>query len=127
MPYRASDLAPNATGDREWGFGFAFGGIVPLHSHILAEMFRLRAHGAILGIISFSIGVGSCVGPVFTGYVYDLVGSYSIPFIVCGAVAAISGLLVLFVRPLSERPVEPSAVDKDLIPQPPEPPFIPTM
>jgi len=102
-------------------FGFVFGGIVPLYSHILAELFGLRAHGAILGIIGFSIGVGSCVGPVFTGYVYDFVGSYSIPFVVCSVAAAISGLLILFVRPL------PISIPEDATQRPPEPPFIPTM
>ena len=108
-------------------FGFTFGGIVPLYSHIIAELFGLRAHGAILGIIGFSIGLGSAVGPVFTGYVYDVVGSYTIPFIVCGAAAAISALLVLFVKPLPDRPPEPVPVTEDLIRRPPEPPFIPTM
>jgi len=108
-------------------FGFTFGGIVPLYSHIVAELFGLRAHGAILGIIGFSIGLGSAVGPVFAGYVYDLVGSYAIPFAVCSVAAAVSGLLVLFVRPLPDRPQEPVPVDEDLIRRPPEVPFIPTM
>ena len=81
----------------------------------------------ILGIIGFSIGLGSAVGPVFTGYVYDVVGSYSIPFVVCGVAAAISALLVLFVKPLPDRPQEPVPVDEGLTRRPPEPPFIPTM
>jgi len=119
---------------QQWGvfafavvFGFAFGGIAPLYSHMVAELFGLRAHGAILGIIGFSIGLGSAVGPVFTGYVYDVVGSYTIPFIVCGVAAAISALLVLFVKPLPDRPQEPVPVDEGLTRRPPEPPFIPTM
>ena len=74
-----------------------------MYSHFVAELFGLRAHGAILGIVGFCIGLGSAIGPVFTGYVYDLVGRYTIPFAICGVVAAISGLLILFVKPLSER------------------------
>ncbi|MBN1857165.1 MAG: MFS transporter [Dehalococcoidia bacterium] len=123
-----------STVTQSWGvfafacvFGFSFGGIVPLYSHIVAELFGLRAHGAILGIVGFSIGLGSAIGPVFTGYVYDVVGSYAIPFAVCGAAAAISGLLILFVKPLPDRTQEPVLVVEDSKRRPPEPPFIPTM
>jgi OFA family oxalate/formate antiporter-like MFS transporter len=108
-------------------FGFTFGGIVPLYSHIVAELFGLRAHGAILGVIGFSIGVGSAVGPVFTGFMYDRLGSYTIPFIVCGIAAAIAGVLILFVRALPDRSVGTVSIEEDLRRRPPEPPFIPTM
>jgi MFS family permease len=81
-------------------FGFAFGGIVPLNSHIVAEMFGLRAHGALLGATGISIGIGGALGPVFTGHCYDVLGSYTLPFVVCGVVAAASALLTSLVRPL---------------------------
>jgi MFS family permease len=84
-------------------FGFAFGGIVPLNSHIVAELFGLRAHGAVLGVIGFTIGLGSAIGPVFTGYCYDLLGSYTFPFLCCGSVAAASALLISLVKPLAGR------------------------
>ncbi len=85
-------------------FGFAYGGIVPLYSHIVATLFGLRAHGAILGAITFSVGIGSAFGPVFTGYCYDVMGSYTVPFLVCGAGAALSALLTALVRPLVKLP-----------------------
>ena len=85
-------------------FGFAFGGIVPLHSHIVAHLFGLRSHGAILGTIGCSIGIGSAIGPVLTGYCYDLLGSYVVPFAFCGGVAAACALLTLLVRPLAATP-----------------------
>jgi len=84
-----------------FAFGFAYGGIVPLYSHIVAELFGLRAHGAILGTITFSVGVGSAIGPVFTGYCYDQFGSYLIPFVTCGVVAAGAALMTSLVKPLS--------------------------
>jgi MFS family permease len=82
-------------------FGFSYGGIVPLYSHIVATLFGLRAHGAILGTITFSVGIGSAIGPVFTGYCYDLQGAYVTPFAVCGAVAVAGALLTVLVRPLT--------------------------
>jgi MFS family permease len=85
-------------------FGFSYGGIVPLYSHIVATLFGLRAHGAILGTITFSVGIGSAIGPVFTGYCYDVLGSYVTPFTVCGVVAVGGALLTALVRPLITGP-----------------------
>ena len=100
-----------ATARDAWGifasaslFGFAFGGIVPLNSYIVAELFGLRAHGAILGAFGLSIGIGSAIGPVFTGYCYDVLASYVVPFASCGGVAAVSALLLSLVGPLSAKP-----------------------
>lgn len=81
-------------------FGFAYGGIIPLYSNIVADLFGLRSHGAILGAVTFSVGIGSAIGPVFTGYCYDVLGSYLIPFATCGAVAAAAAVLTAVVRPL---------------------------
>jgi MFS family permease len=84
-----------------FAFGFAFGGIVPLNSHIVAELFGLRAHGAVLGATGLSIGIGGSLGPVFTGYCYDVLASYTVPFITCGVVSAVAALLTCLVNPLS--------------------------
>ncbi len=81
-------------------FGFSFGGIVPLNSHIVAELFGLRAHGAVLGATGISIGIGGSFGPVFTGYCYDVLASYTVPFVVCGIVTAAAALLMCLVKPL---------------------------
>ncbi len=82
-------------------FGFAYGGVVPLESYRAAELFGLRAHGAILGAIVFSVLIGSAGGPALAGYGFDLLGSYTIPFTVCGVIAALAALLTFFVKPLS--------------------------
>ncbi len=87
-------------------FGFAFGGIVPLNSHIVAELFGLRAHGAVLGLTGFSIGAGSAIGPVFTGYCYDVLGSYMFPFLCCAGVAAAAAVLIVAVKPLVPAPAQ---------------------
>jgi len=90
-------------------FGYAYGGIVPLYSHIVAELFGLRSHGEILGAITFTVGIGSAIGPVFTGYCYDVLGSYVIPFSVCGGAAATSALLTALLRPLTPGSVATDA------------------
>ena len=62
-------------------------------SNTVAEFFGLRAHGGILGMLVCFIGIGSAMGPVVTGYLFDLLGSYFVPFAVCGATAALSAAL----------------------------------
>lgn len=84
-------------------FGFAYGGVVPLESYRAAELFGLRAHGTILGAIVFSVLMGSAVGPALAGYGFDLLGSYTIPFAVCGVIAALATFLTLFVKPLTSQ------------------------
>jgi len=82
-------------------FGFVYGGTIPLFSHTVAELFGLRAHGVILGTITCSIGIGSALGPVVTGYGFDLLGSYTWSFIICGAVTGVATVLALCLRPVS--------------------------
>ncbi len=81
-------------------FGFVYGGTVPLFSHAVAELFGLRAHGVILGIITCSVGIGSAVGPVVTGYGFDLFGNYTLSFAIGGGVTAVATILALLVRPV---------------------------
>ncbi|NLE96282.1 MAG: MFS transporter [Dehalococcoidia bacterium] len=96
-------------------FGFGFGGVVPLNSHIVAELFGLRAHGAILGATGLGIGLGSATGPVFTGWCYDALGSYSVPFLVCSGFAVASGLLVSLIKPVTQTVGE--TVTKSAVPR----------
>ena len=82
-------------------FGFMYGGVVPQFSNRVAELFGLRAHGAILGVVVLCDAFGSGAGPVITGLGYDLLKSYTIPFAICGGVAAVSALLSSIVKPVS--------------------------
>ena len=66
-------------------FGIGFGGIGAIISPVVAELFGLRAHGAVLGTITLSWAVGSAVGPIVAGRVFDTVGSYSSAFMVFAA------------------------------------------
>jgi MFS family permease len=84
-------------------FGLAYGGTVPQFSNRVAELFGLRAHGAVLGVIVFGVALGSALGPAFTGYGYDRLSSYEIPFVICGVVVALAALLSCLVKPLPAK------------------------
>ena len=77
-------------------FGFAYGGLVVLELPITAELFGLRAHGAIFGIIHFGATTGGAISPLLTGRIFDITGNYQLAFLVFAAVSFIG--LMLSVR-----------------------------
>ncbi len=83
-------------------FGFAYGGLVSTQSPIIADLFGMRSHGVILGVIVSIITCGAAVGPVMAGAIFDVTGSYNIAFIVC-LVFSISGIILsLLLKPVTE-------------------------
>ena len=60
--------------------GFAHGGFFALIAPILADYFGTRDQGVILGIVIFISNVGSAIGPVLAGYIFDVTGSYQVMF-----------------------------------------------
>lgn len=81
-------------------FGFGWGGMVTSQSPIIADLFGMRSHGVILGVIVSTITFGSAIGPVVAGAIYDTSDSYTAAFIVCVAFAVIGIILSLLLRPV---------------------------
>ncbi len=63
-------------------FGFAMGGIIVLLPMVVGQFFGLRAFGIIMGIISFSQAIGSAIGAIMSGFIYDKFGSYEYALVV---------------------------------------------
>ncbi|MBC8179431.1 MAG: MFS transporter [Deltaproteobacteria bacterium] len=81
-------------------YGFAHGGFFTVMSPAIAELFGTGSHGAIFGVVLFSGMIGGAIGPLLTGRVFDVTGSYHTAFIFLIG-AAIAGLiLITFLRPL---------------------------
>jgi MFS family permease len=74
-------------------FGFGYGGITVSHSPLIAELFGLRSLGLIFGVLDISVMGGGAVGPLLTGYIFDVTGSYRIAFQIC-AIIAFSGIIL---------------------------------
>ena len=81
-------------------YGFAHGGLFTVMSPTVAELFGIGSHGAIFGIVLFSGMIGATIGPVLTGRLFDLTGSYQTAFIVLTGVAVSGLILITFLRPL---------------------------
>ena len=59
----------------------------------IPDIFGLRALGGIMGLMTLGWRAGAAVGPAAAGFLYDLVGSYRVPFGAAPVVVALSWLL----------------------------------
>ncbi len=75
-------------------YGFTHGGLFTVVSPIVAELFGMREHGKIFGLVVFFGTLGS-VMPVLTGSVFDHYGSYFIAFCLLAIMAFVGFLLSL--------------------------------
>jgi MFS family permease len=77
-------------------FGFSYGGFPSLHPLVFAELFGVRSLGVILGLSILAVSLGIGIGSFLTGRIYDTTGSYSLAFLISGAVMVI-GLIAAFI------------------------------
>lgn len=83
-------------------FGFSYGGLVTIQSLLVADLFGLRAHGLIFGVLTFIVTIGGGIGPLVAGYIFDLSSSYYILFLVFLAVSATGFVLISLLRPTAD-------------------------
>jgi MFS family permease len=84
-------------------YGLGSIGVTPLESTITAELFGIKAHGAILGLVSAGFTVGGAVGPLLSGYWFDRNGNYQLSFLICAVAGALGLILLLALRPLNKH------------------------
>jgi MFS family permease len=83
-------------------FGLGWGGIIPTRPSLQAEVFGLRAFGAIQGLV-FTVGtIGGLIGPVFAGFMYDQTESYRLSFVILAAFGFLAAPLILTLQRHSE-------------------------
>ncbi len=83
-------------------YGFAHGGFFTVVSPTVAELFGIRAHGAIFGGILFFGTIGAATGPIVAGRIFDVTGSYAWAFTGLAVMGALG--LALAVSLPSRRP-----------------------
>jgi MFS family permease len=86
-------------------YGFAHGGLFTVMSPTVAELFGTGSHGLLFGMVLFSGTIGGSVGPLMTGYIFDLTGSYRAAFIVLTALAIMGLVLIILLRPPNRRSI----------------------
>jgi MFS family permease len=61
-------------------FGAGFAAADTMITRIVPDVFGLRAIGGIMGILNLGWRTGAALGPAVAGFVYDVTGSYTVPF-----------------------------------------------
>ena len=84
-------------------FGFGYGASATVQSPLAADLFGLRAHGVILGIISFSSTTGGAIGPILAGHIFDITGSYHLAFLIFITLAVVNLILISLLRPTNKE------------------------
>lgn len=82
-------------------FGAGFAATDTVVAKVIPEVFGMRALGAIMGVLTLGWRCGAALGPALAGFLYDLTGSYRIPF----GLAPLGVLLswILFVLATTQR------------------------
>ena len=78
--------------------GFSQGGVGSSQSPLIASLFGLRSHGLIFGFLGFGSTFGAAVGPLLTGFLFDLTGSYDWALLMCAAASLISLVFAFFIE-----------------------------
>ena len=79
-------------------FGMGLGGGAVLIPLLVGERFGLRAFGKILGLVMISATLGAAAGPIVTGRIFDLMGSYDLAFILHIVSMGAAAVAVHFLR-----------------------------
>jgi MFS family permease len=83
-------------------FGFGQGGLATMESPIVAHIYGIRAHGAILGLVFFIDTFGGALGPFLTGYIFDTTHFYSPAFIACIILNVVCLVSIVLLRPAAK-------------------------
>lgn len=84
-------------------YGIAHGGFFTSISPLVAEVFGIRSHGALFGIVAFSGTIGGSIGPITAGYIFDITGNYTVVFWIITTIAVFGLGLIACLRPLAKE------------------------
>ena len=83
--------------------GLLLRGLDPPVTALIGDTFGLRSIGIIMGTLNIAWGIGSAVGPVVGGLVFDASSDYSLAFIAGAAAMLIVSVLVALIKRETNR------------------------
>jgi len=86
-----------------WGLA---SGVGPVESTLTAELFGMKAHGAIFGVVGFGFTIGAALGPFLTGFLFDVTSNYQIAFFICGVLGLLGFILAVTLRPTRSKVIK---------------------
>lgn len=84
-------------------FGLGYGAGAPIFPSVAADIFLGRSFGIIFAVIVICAGMGGSLGPVISGWLRDVTGTYSASFMTALAGLSFSCLLVWLAAPRNVR------------------------
>ncbi|KAH7952146.1 hypothetical protein HPB52_019368 [Rhipicephalus sanguineus] len=88
-------------------FGLIVAAYILLTSIILVELFGLDNLTNSFGLLSLCRGAACMVGPPLAGTLFDMTGSYDVPFFVSGTMLIVSGAMSFFIPCVRNTAVKP--------------------
>ncbi|CAN5304410.1 MFS transporter [soil metagenome] len=85
--------------------GFFGYGYTSIMGAVVAEIFHGKHFGTIFGTIGLTALAGGAAGPWVTGILHDIYGDYTLAFIICIAVSALSAIAIWLAAPRHVRAV----------------------
>ena len=79
-------------------FGLGWGSCSVAQSPIAASLFGLRSHGLLLGCLHLGFAIGTAVGPIVAGYIFDVRESYQLAFVLSAGINIIGVILAARLR-----------------------------
>ncbi len=84
-------------------FGTGFGGPMPVYAMLFREYFGIRYIGSILGVFFMVAALGMGSGSMMGGVLYNMFGSYAVPFFTSTTTGLIAAFLALTLPPVVKR------------------------
>lgn len=83
--------------------GFTIGNVYMMQTLLVSEVFGMVSFGTVYGLIGVASQTGSGVGPFAVGWLEDLTGSYTVPFVVTALATFVAAVVLLAARPPGEE------------------------
>ncbi len=96
-------------------YSFSYGGLAALQEPIRADYFGTRAFATIQGMSRSVQTVGTFLGPIVAGFLFDITNSYTIAFGIFALVSLLATLCMLLAKPpsLTPRPLPEGEGEKE--------------
>jgi len=79
-------------------YGFFNGGLGATLTALIGDTLGLKNIGKVLGMLEIGWGIGSALGPVIGGLIFDMSNSYAVAFVIAATVMFLVALLIALVR-----------------------------
>ncbi len=74
-------------------------------SPLIAELFGLKSHATLYSFAVFASAIGSAVGPIVAGLLFDIAGNYNLAFVICLGVTLLALSAGLLLGPIPRKEI----------------------